>query len=332
MPIVQPDSALLAIRPADRADSGACPGGRHPARPPLPDHQAGSRGNARRAGAAGRRRSWPREALRRRPALLLTPLGGLLLRTVRLGADSLWYDETVVSSFAHLAGSPIGELPSTAATSTRRATTSCSADGSWRPATATDRPVRGLRPEFMAMLLLLFFGVLLIAPTTPPHAGLRGARSRWSRPRHVLEPVQDPAQPGSAHVRPGRGYRRDRASALADATTRGGRRAWSVYAAAAAGMFTVYYFAFLLIPAVVCALAYTLSRRRPIAPCSWRTGRAGALCTVAAHRVAPATGPPVPWRTAPTRGTRWGKLTAPLLGQSAPGWLWPVLVVLRCWP
>ena len=269
--------------------------------------------------------------MRRRPALLLTLLGGLLLRTVRLGADSLWYDETVS---VYLAGSPIGELLRHTAGDIHPPGYYVLLRG-WLLATGYGDGQAGTGGhglEFMAAFFSLFFGVLLIALVYAAARRLAGRKVALVAAALVaLSPFN------IWYSQEVRMYALAAAIgvialwALADATTRGGRRAWSVYAlAAAAGMFTVYYFAFLLIPAVVCAFAYTLSRRRPIAPLL--LANLAALVLYApwlpiAWRQA--TGPPVPpWRTAPNLwhalGESW---TALSLGQSAPGWLWPVLVV-----
>lgn len=269
--------------------------------------------------------------MRRRLFLLLTLLSGLLLRMVRLGADSLWYDETVS---VYLAGSPIRELLRHTAGDIHPPGYYVLLRG-WLLATGYGDGRAGPQGhglEFMAAFFSLFFGVLLIALVYAAARRLAGHTVALVAAALVaLSPFN------IWYSQEVRMYTLAAAIgvvalwALARATTRGGRRAWSVYAlAAAAGMVTVYYFAFLLIAALGWALAYTLSRRRPIAPLLVANLAALALYApwlpIAWRQ---ATDPPVPpWRTAPNV---WQALveswTALSLGQSAPGWLWPVLVV-----
>ncbi len=104
--------------------------------------------------------------------------------------------------------------------------------------------------------------------------------------------------------------------------------------AAAAGMYTLYYFVFLLIPLNISALLAARSTQHAARLTSHASRLALANLAAAllylpwlptAYRQA--TDPPVPpWRTAPdllaALAESWQALS---LGQSAPGWLWPVL-------
>jgi hypothetical protein len=129
---------------------------------------------------------------------------------------------------------------------------------------------------------------------------------------------------------------------------------WLIYiVAAAAGMYTLYYFVFLLIPLNLWTLAVLIRRRvRPQLPASssqllvssfqppasrfqfpaWLLANLAAILLYApwlsiAYRqvVTPAV---PPWRTAPNFWAAfYESWTALSLGQSAPDWLWPVLLL-----
>jgi uncharacterized membrane protein len=126
-----------------------------------------------------------------------------------------------------------------------------------------------------------------------------------------------------------------------------GNRWWTVYAlAAAAGMATLYYFALLLVAVNVWALwriAAQEDRRRTKKPAPGANQTSRFRAWLRANLVAfvlyllwlpiavrQAIDPPVPaWRAAPLPTTAliesWNALA---LGQSAPGYLWPLLVVI----
>ena len=133
------------------------------------------------------------------------------------------------------------------------------------------------------------------------------------------------------------------------------RQWWAIYAvAAAAGMYTLYYFAFLLIPLNLwvlarCGSASAFHERRPLEA----VGESLAHLPICDLRFAvrppssSPTGPPrsstsrgcrLPSGRRPTRPCRPGaacpllasvmeSVNALALGQSAPGWLWPVAVL-----
>jgi uncharacterized membrane protein len=129
--------------------------------------------------------------------------------------------------------------------------------------------------------------------------------------------------------------------------TKTGGAWWVGYAvAAAAGMYTLYYFAFLLLTAnlwVAAWLGWTKIRarktadgptRRPVSLGVWTWLIANAAAVVLYVPWVPvawrqATDPPVPpWRTLPALGAALRESwTALSLGQSAPGWLWPALLL-----
>ena len=327
---------------------------------------------------------------RQRLPLLLILLAGAALRLYRLGADSLWYDETVST---YLAGSRLPEL---------------------LRHTAGDIHPPGYYILLRGWLVLMGYptghadaarhraGVLrsvLLALLRRPadRPGLRPGPTGGEPPGRThrraaggAQPVQRLVQPGSADVHAGRGAGRDggvRAAAdrAGDRGQGSGHRSqesgvrgtgsmagwWAVYAvAAAAGMYTLYYFIFLLIPLNLWVLWQIANSKWRMA--GWQmadgrvksqppaAGRQNPASTPAAQTVqlpassfqlpawllanlaavllyAPwipvayrqATNPPVPpWRTAPDL---WHALreswTALSLGQSAPSWLWPALLL-----
>jgi uncharacterized membrane protein len=295
-----------------------------------------------------------------RPAMiLLITLAGFALRLYRLGADSLWYDETVSTA---LAGSPLPELIRHTAGDIHPPGYYVLLRG-WLalagyPTGRADPTGNGL--EFMAGFFSLLWGVILIALvyalarrlTTNPVVALLAAALIALSPYNVWYSQEvrmytlgaalgalalyalwravggEVARPSGPHPLPPlpRGGMGEGSSGMASVS-----RWWIVYAvAAAAGMYTLYYFAFLLIPLSLWALVVMLRGRQSI--WSWLLAHAGAVLLYApwvpvAWRQA--TEPPVPpWRTAPDL---WIALreswTALSLGQSAPGWLWPVLLL-----
>ena len=96
-------------------------------------------------------------------------------------------------------------------------------------------------------------------------------------------------------------------------------------------MYTLYYFAFLLAAANLAVLAWLLARKAAVRP--WLMAQAAAALLYAPWIPAAwhqAAHPPVPpWRTAPDVAAALREAwTALSLGQSAPGWLWPALVIV----
>ena len=302
--------------------------------------------------------------LRRRLPLLLILLAGTALRLVNLGADSLWYDETVS---VYLAGSRLPDLLRHTAGDIHPPGYYALVRG-WLvlmgyPTGHAD--ARGIGLEFSAAFLSLFFGVLLIALV---YALARRVANRQVGLIAALLVALSPYNVWySQEVRM---YTLGAALGvivvyallqIANRRWQTGRRQavfwWAVYAAAAAaGMYTLYYFVFLLIPLNLWVLWQiangkwqTANRKsqppRPLRGQSshqlpafgfqlpaWLLANLAAVLLYApwipvAYRQA--TTPPVPpWRTAPDL---WAALreswTALSLGQSAPSWLWPALVL-----
>ncbi len=325
----------------------------------------------------------PRLPCRAAPILLIV-LAGFALRLYRLGADSLWYDETVSTA---LAGSPLPELIRHTAGDIHPPGYYLLLRG-WLtlagyPNGRADPTGNGL--EFMAGFFSLFWGVILIALAYALARRLTGSQSiallavalTALSPYNIwysqevrmytlgaalgvlaLYALWRAVEAGTAEIQPSTlsGGRtvvqaaRSRRGELQHASQANGLsfdsippedrqdsaqdahvRWWIVYAVtAAAGMYTLYYFAFLLIPLSLWALAVLLRGRRDVRP--WLLAHAGAVLLYApwlpvAWRQA--TAPPVPpWRTAPDL---WAALreswTTLSLGQSAPGWLWPLLLL-----
>ncbi len=283
-----------------------------------------------------------------RLSLLGITLAGLALRLFRLGADSLWYDETVSTA---LAGSPLSEL-------LRHTAGDIHPPGyyivlrAWLaltgyPTGRADPHGNGL--EFVAGFFSLFFGVLLIALIYSLARRVAGRTAALIAAGLVaLSPFNIWYSQEVRMYTLGAGlgvvaiYALLR-SGIGDwgAAAKGsGWGWWAVYAvAAAAGMYTLYYFIFLLIPLNLWALWQMAQRLRQMA-----AGRRPhdfislVLANLAAALLyAPwipvawrqATNPPVPpWRAAPNiLAALHESWTALSLGQSAPDWLWPVLLL-----
>lgn len=279
-------------------------------------------------------------------------LGALALRLVHLGRDSLWYDETVS---VYLAGQPAAELIAHTARDIHPPLYYLLLRG-WLllagyPTGHADPTGHGL--EFMAGFLSLFFGVLLV-PLTWQLARRLGLGSLTASLAALLVAVSPFGVWYSQEVRMYTlGASLGVVVLLATlpfvrASSSPGRLRWAgmVYAAAAAaGMYTLYYFAFLLISlnALVLAALVTketgLLRRNPVSgpqrhrTLTWLAAQAGALLLFlpwlpTAWRQA--TDPPVPpWRTMPqvldVLVESWTALT---LGQSAtPTRFWPLLLL-----
>ena len=309
----------------------------------------------------------PRIALDRRERLLVAAiaLGAFALRLIALGRDSLWYDETVS---VYLAGQRAAELIAHTARDIHPPLYYLLLRG-WLvlagyPTGQADPAGHGL--EFMAAFLSLFFGVLLV-PLTWQLARRLGLGSLTAGLAALLIAVSPFGVWYSQEVRMYTlGACLGVVTLLAtlpflrrNVSPGRLRRAALVYAvAAAAGMYTLYYFAFLLLslnalvlmsfaanglarsgdrPEQLRALATKETgflRRNPVSRASlWLAAQAGALLLFlpwlpTAWRQA--TNPPVPpWRTIPplldVLVESWTALT---LGQAAdPARFWPLLLL-----
>jgi len=284
-------------------------------------------------------RPFERANIRSRIVLVVILLVGTALRLFRLGADSLWYDETVST---YLAGSPIAELIRHTAGDIHppgyylllRGWLLLAGYGSGK----ADPAGNGL--EFTAAFFSLFFGVLLIALVYALARRFAGSATALVAAGLVaLSPFNIWYSQEVRMYTLGAGTGVIVLAALAGAIRQGatrsrpptGKTPWVAYAlAAAVGMYTHYYFAFLLIPLNLWALAALVRQRRLVKPLILANMLAALLYApwipVAWRQ---ATQPPVPpWRTAPDL---WDALregwTALSFGQSMPGWAWPALVL-----
>ena len=280
-----------------------------------------------------------RADVRRRIVLGATLLVGIALRLFRLGADSLWYDETVST---YLAGSPIPELIRHTSGDIHppgyylllRGWLLLTGYGSGR----ADASGNGL--EFAAAFFSLFFGVLLIALVYVLARRLAGtATALFAAGLVALSPFNVWYSQEVRMYTLGTSVGVVVLAALADAIRRGavGSRPrerntpWVIYAfAAAGGMYTLYYFVFLLVALNLWALAARVGQKRPVRPLILANVFAALLYApwipIAWRQ---ATQPPVPpWRSAPdlSAALREG-WTALSFGQSTPSWAWPALVL-----
>jgi len=275
----------------------------------------------------------------RRILLGATLLVGTALRLFRLGADSLWYDETVST---YLAGSPLAELIRHTAGDIHppgyylllRGWLLLTGYGSGK----ADPSGNGL--EFAAAFFSLFFGVLLIALVyalarrfAGPAVALVAAGLVALSPFNIW--YSQEVRMYTLGAGAGVIVLVALAGAMGQGTASGRPQAskvpWVTYAfAAAGGMYTLYYFAFLLIPLNLWALAALVRQRRPVRPLIMANVLAALLYApwipIAWRQ---ATQPPVPpWRSAPDL---WAALaegwTALSFGQSMPAWAWPALVL-----
>ena len=301
-----------------------------------------------------------RSHLRTRLPLLAVLLLGLALRLYRLGADSLWYDETVSTA---LAGSPLPELLRHTAGDIHPPGYYLLLRG-WLllagyPTGHADP--RGIGLEFAAGFFSLLFGVLLIALVYALARRIAGPRVAWIAAALIAVSPYNVWYSQEARMYTlgaalgivvlyallnatdsGRGRARtsadDKFSPRSSAFIRVPIGWWVLYAlAAAAGMYTLYYFAFLLIPLNLWAVWRMAADRRQFAIRNPQFAPLVLANLAAALLYAPwipiawrqATQPPVPpWRAAPdilsALRESW---TALSLGQSAPGWLWPALLL-----
>jgi uncharacterized membrane protein len=303
---------------------------------------------------------------RRRLPLLLILLAGTALRLFRLGADSLWYDETVS---AYLAGSRLPEL-------LRHTAGDIHPPGYYmllRGWLALDgyptghADLHGIGLEFAAAFFSLCFGVLLIALV---YALARRVANQRSAVIAALLVAFSPYNVWYAQevrmytlgaalgvvVVYALARMADGRWQMANGKWQIDRRYafywWGIYAiAAAAGMYTLYYFIFLLIPLNLWVLWQIANRKSQIAnrksqiarpshqlPASgfqlpaWLLANLAAVLLYApwiAIAFRQASDPPVPpWRTAPNiLNALRESWTALSLGQSAPNWLWPALIL-----
>jgi uncharacterized membrane protein len=281
---------------------------------------------------------------RYRLPLLLILLLGTLLRLVGLGADSLWYDETVS---VYLAGSPLAELIRHTAGDIHPPGYYIVLRG-WLLATGyptghADPSGTGL--EFAACFFSLACGVALIALVYTLARSIAGRRTSLAAAAIVaLSPyniwyAQEARMYTLAAALGVVGiYALLRGAGLTGGPPRRGVARWlpwAAYAVATAiGLYVLYYFAFLLVALNLWFLILLLLRR---------IQRRCALPWIAANLAAvvlygpwlpiawrQAASPPVPpWRAAPALllalREAWSTLA---LGQSAPGWTWPVLLLV----
>ncbi len=306
---------------------------------------------------------------------MLIILAGTALRLFRLGADSLWYDETVST---YLAGSRLPELLRHTAGDIHPPGYYVLLRG-WLvlmgyPTGHADP--HGIGLEFSAAFFSLFFGVLLIAlvyalarRAANRQVGLIAALLVALSPYNVWYSQEVRMYTLGAALGVVVVYALLRIAGtgqMADSRCQGGRDVdggecvfwWAVYAiAAAAGMYTLYYFIFLLIPLNLWVL--------------WQIAMADGKWQIANRSHRDATGSPAPASSfqplqlpasslAPRQPRRrvavrtvdpgrvpagdeparpavahapdlWNALheswTALSLGQSAPSWLWPALLL-----
>jgi uncharacterized membrane protein len=320
-------------------------------------------------------------------SILVVLLVGTALRLFRLGADSLWYDETVST---YLAGSPLPELIRHTAGDIHPPLYYALLRG-WLvlmgyPTGHADPTGSGL--EFATGFFSLLFGVLLmtlvyalarrvadrrVASVAAALVALSPYNVWYSQEVRmytlgaalgavVLYALLRAIDAG--HALPP-GAEAARLAAPGRLKPAGGAASWwLVYAlASAAGLYSLYYFAFLLVPLNLWALWRVATKdqrrrtddRRP-QTADRRSAPPGSKSAIrapqSAIRFAPLvladlaivllylpwlpvalkqiTNPPVPpWRTAASLlNVLVESWTALSLGQSAPGWLWPVLVLM----
>jgi hypothetical protein len=281
--------------------------------------------------------------LRDRLPLLLILFLGTALRLYRLGADSLWYDETVS---VYLAGSRLGELIRHTAGDIHPPGYYVLLRGwllaSSYPTGHADPGGMGL--EFAAGFLSLALGVGLVALVYTLARSIGGRRTSLAAaaimavsPYNIWYSQEVRMYTLAAALGLVMLYALLRGVGLTGVRSRRGASwliPWAAYAAAAAGgLYVIYYFAFLLLALNLWVLALLLLRRIPRdRALPWLLANLAALALYApwfpvAWRQA--TSPPVPpWRTAtpllPALRESWAALS---LGQSAPGWVWPILLL-----
>lgn len=323
-----------------------------------------------------------------RLALGLVLLAGVALRLFRLGAESLWYDETVS---VLLAGSPLPELIRHTAGDIHPPGYYVLLRG-WLvlagfPTGHADPSGIGL--EFAAGFFSLLFGVLLIPLVyvladrlTDRRTALVAAALIAFSPYNFWYSQEVRMYTlgaglgvlatyalwrATTNERGNEAEKQQSSQSRSHGALDAGRQSsvliwWLVYAlAAAAGMYTLYYFVFLLVPLNLWALWRIADGGRRMVGGESRTADGGRRSETAGSTQPPtpnlqpptpawllanglavllyapwvpvawrqATDPPVPpWRTPPDIFSAlvesWNALS---LGQSAPRWLWPVLLL-----
>lgn len=262
-------------------------------------------------------------------ALCVIILAGFCLRIGRLGAQSIWYDEGVS---LYLAGLDIPAMIQHTA-------------GDIHPPLyyALLHFWIGLagRGEFAANFLSLLFGLMLIPMVYRmaralgfPRAGLWAALLTAISPYHIWYAQEMRMYTLGAWL----GLISAGGLWLALKSQRRRRFGWVAYTlSAAGGLYTLYYFAFLLIALNIWALAeiwaWDRGQRRPTLE-RWMLAQAGVLLLYgpwlsAAFRQA--TNPPVPpWREwTPVGKVLLESLTVLSFGQSVePAQVWPLLIVV----
>ena len=276
-----------------------------------------------------------RGAARERAVFLILLAIGFALRLYRLGVDSLWYDETVS---VYLAGSPVSELLRHTAGDIHPPGYYLLLRG-WLALTGfAERRAAptGIGLEWAAGFFSVFFGVALIALTGILARRLAGAKAGLVAAGLVaLGPFNIQYSQEVRMYTLGAFLGALAIYAVSRAVTSRGFRWWAVYAvAAAAGMYTLYYFIFLLIPLNAWVgwegIRGRLGRKTAA---GWITANLAAFLLYLPwmpNAIRQATDPPVPpWRqptpplTALAEG--WQALS---LGQSAPDWTVPISLVV----
>ena len=273
---------------------------------------------------------------RRRLAFVAIALVATALRVYRLGADSLWYDETVS---VYLAGSGLPELLRHTAADIHppgyylllRGWLLLMGYGDGRAGPGS------IGLEWSAAFLSLAAGLILVAVAYAAGrrvagrtAGLAAAALVAISPYNVWYGQEVRMYTWGALAAALATYALVRAM---DGDHRR-RRWWAAYAAtAAAGMYLLHYFAFFLVAANICVALIVLTQRRRAAAGRWLAANGAALLLYlpwlpVAWRQA--FDPPVPpWRTAPSLLSALREsVVAAALGQSAPEWALPVALLL----
>ncbi|MGQ9668069.1 MAG: glycosyltransferase family 39 protein, partial [Anaerolineae bacterium] len=272
----------------------------------------------------GRRIPWEHSL-----ALAAIILAGFCLRIGRLGAQSIWYDEGVS---LYLAGLDIPAMI--------RHTAGDIHPPLYYALLHLWIKLAG-KGEFAANFLSLIFGLMLIPMVYRaaralgfPRAGLWAALLTAISPYHIWYAQEARMYTVGAWL----GLVSAGGLWLALKSPRRRRLGWMAYTSSAAvGLYTLYYFAFLLIALNIWALAeiWALKRgqRRP-AVRGWVLAQAGVLLLYApwlSVAFRQATNPPVPpWREwTPVGKVLLESLTALSFGQSVePAQVWPFLIVV----